>query len=240
MHRQNVRMAHAENKQHLDGPSPHSAHYSQPLDDLLHRHPPQLRERRDSAFDGVAREIVDGLRLGFREAGRAQLAVRHGPHRLRGGEAVLREQIQDAAEDGRCGLAGQLLVDDGPGERREGPVGAGGSGQRERSDMLDMAAENGVSAAQLGQDVREVDRLDAGLGPQTRYGHGRRRIISSASAASLGRCRRALSLQDDRKDGRRLTRPMGGAATSAGLCRESAVSAKTGALDCRACRETSR
>lgn len=164
-------MTHAKNEQHLDGPSSHAAHYGQPLDDLLHRHLTQHGQGGNGAIGRMPGEVVDRPGFRFGEPGRAELPVRHGAHRLRRGEAILREQVEDPAENGGRRFAGQLLVDDGAGQRGEGPVGAGGPGQGERADGLDVPAEDRVAPAQLGEDVREIDRLDAVLGPQTGNRH---------------------------------------------------------------------
>jgi hypothetical protein len=165
-------MTHPKNEQHLDGPSSHAAHHGQPLDDLLHRQLTQLGQGRNGALGSVPGEVVERPGFRFGEPGRAELPVRHGAHRVRGGEAVLREQVEDPAENGGRRFAGQLLVDDGAGQRGEGPVGAGRPGQGERADGRDVPAEDRVAAAQLGEYVREVDRLDAVLGPETRNRHG--------------------------------------------------------------------
>jgi hypothetical protein len=165
-------MTHAKNEQHLDGPSSHAAHHSQPLDDLLHRHLTQHGQGGNGAIGRMPGEVVDRPGLRFGEPGGAELPMRHGAHRLRGGEAVPREQVQDSAENGGRRFAGQLLVDDGAGQRGEGPAGAGRPGQGKRADGLDMPAEDRVAAAQLGEDVREVDGLDTVLGPETRNRHG--------------------------------------------------------------------
>ena len=95
----------------------------------------------------------------------------HRAHDLGGREAVLREEVEDPAENGGGGLAGELLIHDRPGERGEGTVRAGGSGEREGTDACDVAAEHRVAAAELGEHVREVDRLDTVLGPETRNRH---------------------------------------------------------------------
>jgi hypothetical protein len=166
-------MAHAKDEQHLDGPSTHAPHHRQPLDDVVHRHPPELPERRDRAFGGVTREVVDSLRLGFRQPRGAELPVGHRAHGLGGREAVLGKEVEDSAENRGGGLAGELLIHDRAGERGERTVHTGGSRQRKGADALDVAAEHGVSAAELGEHVREVDRLDAVFGPEARNRHGR-------------------------------------------------------------------
>jgi hypothetical protein len=165
-------MAHTKNEQHLDGPSTHPPHDGQTLDDVIHGHPPEIPERRDRALAGVTRKVVDGLRLGFRQPRRAELPVRHRAHRLGGWEAVLWKEVEDPAENGGRRLARELLIHDRPGERGKRAVRAGGSGQRERADALDVAAEHGVAPAELGEHVREVDRLEAVLGPQAGNRHG--------------------------------------------------------------------
>jgi len=98
--------------------------------------------------------------------------VGHRAHRLGSREPVLGKEVQHPAENGGGGLAGELLVHDRAGEPGEGAVGAGGSGQRKGADALDVAAEHGVAAAELGEHVREVDRLDAVFGPETGDRHG--------------------------------------------------------------------
>lgn len=120
----------------------------------------------------MTREVVNGFRLGVRQARGPELPVGHRAHRLGGWEAVLREEVEDPAENGGGGLAGELLIHDRPGERGERAVGAGGSGQRKRTDARDVPAEHGVAAAKLGKHVGEVDRLDAVLGPEARDRHG--------------------------------------------------------------------
>jgi hypothetical protein len=166
-------MTHAKNEQHLDGPSTHATHHGQALDDVVHRHPAELLQRWNRALGGVTREVMNGLRLGFRQPRGAKLPVGHRAHRLGGREPVLRKEAQDPAENGGRRLAGELLIHDRPGERGERTVRAGGSGQRKSADAFDMAAEHGVAAAELGEHVCEVDRLDAVLGPETRNRHGR-------------------------------------------------------------------
>jgi hypothetical protein len=165
-------MAHAKDEQHLDGPSTHPAHDGQTLDDVVHRHLPELPERRDGALAGVTREIVKGLRLGLRQPRGPELPVGHRAHRFGTRKAVRRKEVEDPAQNGGRRLAGELLIHDRPGERGEGAVRAGGPGQRERADALDVAAEHGVAAAELGAHVREVDRLDAVLGPEAGNRHG--------------------------------------------------------------------
>ena len=164
-------MAHAKNEQHLDGPSTHPAHHGQTLDDVVHRHAPELVERRDRACAGVTREVVNGLRLGFRQPRGPELPVGHRAHGLGSREAVLRKEVEDPAENGGGRLAGELLIHDRPGERGEGAVHAAGPGQRKGAHALDVAAEHGVAAAELGEHVREIDRLDAVLGPETGNRH---------------------------------------------------------------------
>lgn len=97
----------------------------------------------------------------------------HRTHGLGRREPVLRKEVEDPAENRGGGLAGELLIHDRAGERGERTVHTGGSGQRKGAHALDVAAEHGVAAAELGEHMREVDRRDAVFGPEARNRHGR-------------------------------------------------------------------
>lgn len=169
-------MAQAEDEQHLHGPGADAPDHGEPLDHLFDGRLTEHLDRRHGTLDRVTREVPDGPGLGLREPGAPELLVRRGVHHVRGREAFLRVERQKAAQDRRSGLAGQLLIHDRAGERGEGAVGRRGAGQPEGSDPLDVPAQHRIAAAELRHYRGQVDRLDAGLGPEAGDGHGARRI----------------------------------------------------------------
>src|SRR5690606_7389499 len=116
VHRQDVRAAEAEHQHHFHGPAPDAADRHQRGDDRVLVHGRHLPQRRDLAGRLAPGQVAQGQGLVAGGAAGAQAGVVDARQGV-AVKAVAADRRLDPADDGRRGLAAELLVHDRAGER---------------------------------------------------------------------------------------------------------------------------
>jgi len=135
-----------EDEEHLDSPSPDSFDGSQPLHDLIVRHPVALVDRRHIPVIGLLRQVEDVAGLGTGKPGGSQNFRRHLYDVLSSGEgeASGSEKRLEPSENRPGSRSAQLLVNDGVDEglKRGKPSWA----MLDRADLLNQPRHYRVGA----------------------------------------------------------------------------------------------
>jgi len=157
-----VEAAQVEDQEHLRRPAAQALDPGELLDHLVVAQLAQGLGPQRPLLD-LAAEPLQVRQLLPRQAAGPQLLFRAGQDGP-GRRVAPGEDGPEAPVDRGRGLARELLVDDRPDQRVEGPLGGAG-GQHEGPRAVDDEAQGGVGAAQP---------LDGAAGQDKRVGHGPR------------------------------------------------------------------
>ena len=152
--REDVGAAHAEDEEHFDGPGADAADLGKVLDDFGVGHFADGCVSGDGAVECAGGKIAESLDLVAGDAGGAERLIGRVEEELGGGIAA--EVLADAAMNGGCGFAVQLLVEDGLQQGFEGR-GRGVEAERKGAGAVDERGEFGVGGLEMGDGFVGVE-----------------------------------------------------------------------------------